>query len=56
MSPRALLVAMQTTEDQQGRVFELSSMVYRADSYRFRATLVAGQAGSDDVGMVLQRR
>ena len=52
----ALLVAMQTTEDQQGRVFELSSMVYRADSYHFRATLVAGQAGSDDVGMVLQRR
>jgi hypothetical protein len=36
-------------------VFELSQMVYRADSYRFRATLVAGQAGSDDVGLVLRR-
>ena len=52
----ALLVATQTTDDQRGHVFELSSMVYRADSYRFRATLVAGQAGSDDVGMILQRR
>jgi GntR family transcriptional regulator len=52
----ALLVAMQATEDQKGRVFELSSMIYRADSYHFRATLVAGQSGRDDVGMVLQRR
>jgi GntR family transcriptional regulator len=52
----ALLVAAQATEDQHGRVFELSSMVYRADSYRFRATLIAGQPGSDDVGMILQRR
>ncbi|MGZ4427782.1 MAG: GntR family transcriptional regulator [Nocardioidaceae bacterium] len=50
-----LLVATQTTQDQRGDVFELSQMVYRADSYRFRATLMAGQAGSDDVGLVLRR-
>jgi len=50
-----LLVATQLTEDQRGDVFELSSMVYRADSYRFRATLSAGHGGSDDVGLVLQR-
>jgi GntR family transcriptional regulator len=50
-----LLVATQGTQDQRGDVFELSQMVYRADSYRFRATLVAGQAGSDDVGLVLRR-
>ena len=51
-----LLVALQTTEDQHGDPFELSRMVYRADSYRFRATLMAGQPGSEDVGLVLQRR
>lgn len=50
-----LLVATQTTEDQRGERFELSRMVYRADSYRFRATLSAGHAGSEDLGLVLRR-
>jgi DNA-binding GntR family transcriptional regulator len=51
-----LLVATQTTDDQRGDRFELSRMVYRADSYRFRATLVAGSSRSEEVGLVLQRR
>jgi len=53
-----LLVATQTTEDQHGRRFELSQMVYRADAYRFRATLVAGQTCPEpavDLGVVLHR-
>lgn len=50
-----LLVATQTTEDQRGERFELSTMVYRADSYRFRATLSAGRAAAGEVGLVLHR-
>lgn len=50
-----LLVATQATEDQRGDCFELSTMVYRADSYRFRATLSATRAGSGEVGLVLHR-
>ena len=34
-----LLVARQTTRDQQGRVCELGATRYRGDRYRFRATL-----------------
>ncbi len=37
-----LLRCQQQTEDQTGRLMELSEMIYRGDRYRFRATLLRG--------------